>query len=91
MSGTGTDATGSRTIRQVELSDLDIINRDWHSSSVTGPAAHGTVVKNYAFNEKDPPNTSSLSMPQDIYVWRARRRVIYWKAASKTCPGEGGA
>jgi len=54
MSGTGTDATGSRTIRQVELSDLDIINRDWHSSSVTGPAAHGTIVKNYAFNEKDP-------------------------------------
>jgi len=73
MSGTGTDATGSRTIRQVELSDLDIINRDWHSSSVTGPAAHGTVVKNYAFNEKDPrkfyvyPGVSGSAYVEVVY------------------------
>ena len=54
MSGTAVNATGARAISKV---NLDVINSEepsWHDSTVTGKAAHGTVVKHYMFDDRDP-------------------------------------
>ena len=54
MSGTATSATGARAISKV---NLDVINSEepsWHDPTVTGRAAHGTVVKHYMFDDRDP-------------------------------------
>ena len=54
MSGTATSATGGRAISKV---NLDVINSEepsWHDPTVTGRAAHGTIVKHYMFDDRDP-------------------------------------
>ena len=54
MSATGSSATGKRTIRLVSSDILNAQDPDWHDPAVTGSSAHGTVVKNYIFDEDDP-------------------------------------
>ena len=54
MSATGSSATGKRTIRLVSSDILNAQDPDWHDPSATGSSAHGTVVKNYIFDEDDP-------------------------------------
>ena len=54
MSATGSRATGKRTIRLVSSDILNAQDPDWHDPSATGSSAHGTVVKNYIFDEDDP-------------------------------------
>lgn len=54
MSGTATSATGGRAVSKV---NLDVINSEepsWHDPTVTGKAAHGTIVKHYMFDNRDP-------------------------------------
>lgn len=64
---TALDGTGGRSIRPVEREALDSAVPDWHSATVTGDAAHGTVVKNYCYDEQNPrvfyvyPGMSSTS------------------------------
>ena len=47
-------ATGKRAIRIVDVDILDSQEPDWHDPTVTGDAAHGTVIKHYAFDPDDP-------------------------------------
>lgn len=47
-------ATGRRAIRIVDVDILDSQEPDWHDPTVTGDAAHGTVIKHYAFDPDDP-------------------------------------
>tara|TARA_R100001460_G_scaffold36981_4_gene71025 strand:- start:625 stop:1338 length:714 start_codon:yes stop_codon:yes gene_type:complete len=54
MSATGSSATGKRAIRLVSSDILNAQDPDWHDPTVTGHSAHGTVVKNYIFDEDDP-------------------------------------
>tara|TARA_B100001287_G_scaffold157843_1_gene132658 strand:+ start:135 stop:821 length:687 start_codon:yes stop_codon:yes gene_type:complete len=54
MSGTAVDATGARAVSKV---NLDVINSEepsWHDPTVTGRAAHGTTIKHYMFDQRDP-------------------------------------
>ncbi len=67
MSAAGGSATGKRTIRLVDQDILDTQEPSWHDSTVTGDAAHTTIVKHYVFDEDDPrryyvyPGASSTS------------------------------
>lgn len=54
MSGSGTDATGARSIRVVTEDSLNTTEPSWHDPTVTGDAAHGTEVKHYIFDGEDP-------------------------------------
>jgi hypothetical protein len=54
MSGTASDATGSKAIRIVEEDLLNSIEPDWHDPTVTGSSAHGSIIKNYIFDADDP-------------------------------------
>jgi hypothetical protein len=54
MSTTGSSATGKRAIRLVSSDILNAQDPDWHDPAVTGQSAHGTIVKNYIFDEDDP-------------------------------------
>ncbi len=54
MSGSGTDATGARSIRVVTEDSLNTTEPSWHDPTVTGDAAHGTEVKHYIFDSEDP-------------------------------------
>ena len=54
MSAAGGSATGKRVIRIVDREILDSQEPDWHDPTVTGDAAHTTVVKHYVFDEDDP-------------------------------------
>ena len=54
MSGTATDATGKRAVSKVNLDVLNSEEPSWHDPTVTGKAAHGTVIKHYLFDERDP-------------------------------------
>ena len=54
MSAAGGSATGKRVIRIVDREILDSQEPDWHDPTVTGDAAHTTVVKNYDFHADDP-------------------------------------
>ena len=54
MSATGGSATGKRAIRLVDVDVLNSIEPDWHDSTVTGDAAHGSVIKHYVFDPDDP-------------------------------------
>ena len=56
MSSILNSATGRRSIRLVSREILDSQTPDWHDPSVTGDAAHGTVVKHYMYDEQDPRN-----------------------------------
>ena len=73
MSGTAVNATGARAISKV---NLDVITREepsWHDSTVTGKAAHGTVVKHYMFDDRDPrkffvyPGVSGNAYAEVVY------------------------
>ena len=55
MSGTG-NATGKRAIRIVNVDILNTQEPDWNDPTVSGDAAHGSVVKHYIFDEDDPRN-----------------------------------
>lgn len=54
MSSAASDATGKRAIRIVDVDILNSQEPDWHDSTVSGDAAHGTNVKHYAFDPDDP-------------------------------------
>ena len=54
MSATGGSATGKKSIRLVDEDILNSIEPDWHDPTVTGDAVHGTEVKHYIFDLKDP-------------------------------------
>lgn len=54
MSGTSGSATGARAIRIVDFDILNTQEPNWNDPTVTGDAAHGTVVKHYAFDQDDP-------------------------------------
>lgn len=56
MSAAGGSATGKRAIRIVNPDILNTQEPDWHDPTVSGDAAHGTVVKHYMFDEDDPRN-----------------------------------
>tara|TARA_R110002012_G_scaffold173646_1_gene338432 strand:- start:13871 stop:14596 length:726 start_codon:yes stop_codon:yes gene_type:complete len=54
MSATGGSATGKKSIRLVDEDILNSIEPDWHDPTVTGDAAHGSVIKHYVFDPDDP-------------------------------------
>lgn len=54
MSGTAGSATGARSIRIVDFDILNTQEPDWNNPTVSGDAAHGAVVKHYAFDQDDP-------------------------------------
>ena len=56
MSDTSGGATGKRAIRIVNVEILNTQEPDWNDPTVSGDAAHGTVVKHYIFDEDDPKN-----------------------------------
>jgi len=56
MSAAGGSATGKRAIRIVNPDILNTQEPDWHDPTVSGDAAHTTVVKHYMFDEDDPRN-----------------------------------
>ena len=56
MNGTSSSATGKRAIRIVNVDILNTQEPDWNDPTVSGDAAHGTVVKHYIFEEDDPRN-----------------------------------
>lgn len=47
---------GKRSIRLVSREILDAQTPDWHDPTVSGDAAHGSVVKHYIYDEQDPRN-----------------------------------
>lgn len=67
MSAAGGSATGKRVIRIVDREILDSQEPDWHDPTVTGDAAHTTVVKHYVFDEDDPVN---IMYTQEFLVMR---------------------
>lgn len=48
--------TGKRSIRLVSREILDAQTPNWHDPTVTGDAAHTSVVKHYMYDEQDPRN-----------------------------------
>ena len=56
MSDASGGATGKRAIRIVNVDILNTQEPDWNDPTVSGDAAHGTVVKHYIFDEDDPRN-----------------------------------
>jgi len=56
MSAAGGSATGKRAIRIVNPDILNTQEPDWHDPTVSGDAAHTTIVKHYMFDEDDPRN-----------------------------------
>ena len=73
MSGSGTDATGARSIRIVTEDSLNTTEPSWHDPTVTGDAAHGTEVKHYIFDNADPrkfyvyPGVSGSAYVEVVY------------------------
>lgn len=51
-----TNGDGRRSIRIVDREILDAQTPSWHDPTVTGDAAHGTVVKHYVYDESNPRN-----------------------------------
>jgi len=64
--------TGGKAIRPVSRELLDSQEPDWHDPTVTGDAAHGTIAKNYVYDEDEPlafyvyPGASSTTMYMEI-------------------------
>lgn len=56
MSSAASNATGKRAVRLVNADILNTQDPDWHDPTATGSSTHGTVVKNYIFDEDDPRN-----------------------------------
>jgi len=54
MSGTAADATGARAVRRTEFEAINSVDPSWHDPTVTGSATHGTIVKNFMFDPRDP-------------------------------------
>jgi len=54
MSAAGESATGKRAVRLVNVDILNTQEPDWHDPTVSGDAAHTTIVKHYVFDEDDP-------------------------------------
>jgi len=48
--------TGKRAVRLVDRAVLDSQTPDWHDPTVTGSAAHTTVVKHFIYDETNPRN-----------------------------------
>jgi hypothetical protein len=48
------EGTGGRAVRLVDRETLDAQNPNWHDPTSTGLSAHGTVIKNYIYDEQDP-------------------------------------
>ena len=48
--------TGKRSVRLVDREVLDAQTPDWHDPSVTGDAAHTTIVKHYIYDEANSRN-----------------------------------
>jgi hypothetical protein len=48
--------TGKRSVRLVDREVLDAQTPDWHDPTVSGDAAHTTVVKHYIYDEANPRN-----------------------------------
>jgi len=48
--------TGKRAVRLVDREVLDAQTPDWHDPTVTGDAAHTTIVKHYIYDESNPRN-----------------------------------
>ena len=48
--------TGTRSVRLVGRAVLDGQSPDWHDPTVTGAAAHTSVVKHYVYDEANPRN-----------------------------------
>tara|TARA_B100000035_G_C21025508_1_gene566042 strand:- start:1914 stop:2630 length:717 start_codon:yes stop_codon:yes gene_type:complete len=68
-----TPGTGLRAVSKV---NLDVINSEepsWHDPAVTGKAAHGTIVKHYIFDNRDPrkfyvyPGVSGTAYVEVVY------------------------
>jgi hypothetical protein len=54
MSATGSSSTGKKAIRLVDEDILNSIEPNWHDPTVTGDAAHGSVIKHYIYDPDDP-------------------------------------
>ena len=73
MSSTSASATGKRAIRLVDIDILNTTEPNWHESSVTGTAAHGTEIKHFVFDDDDPkkyyvyPGVSGSAFVEIIY------------------------
>jgi len=48
--------TGKRAVRVVDREVLDAQTPDWHDPTVSGDAAHTTVVKHYIYDDSNPRN-----------------------------------
>jgi hypothetical protein len=67
--------TGRRAIRIVQREVLDAQTPEWHNPSITGDAAHTTIVKHYIYDEQNPRNfyvypgvsTSNAAFAEIIY------------------------
>lgn len=78
---TALEGTGGKAIRPVERESLDSAVPNWHMATVTGDAAHTTVVKNYCYDEQNPrifyvyPGMSSVNAWVEI-VYSADPTVV---------------
>jgi hypothetical protein len=50
------NGVGKRSVRVVDREVLDAQTPDWHDPTVTGDAAHTTVVKHYIYDDANPRN-----------------------------------
>ena len=54
MASTASDAAGGRAIRVVDEDILNSQDPNWHTASASGSSQHGTTVKHYIFDSRDP-------------------------------------
>ena len=83
MSDASGGASGKRAVRIVNVDILNTQEPDWNDPTVSGDAAHGTVVKHYIFDEDDPKN---------FYVYpgvagNAYVEIVYSKAPTDLSSG----
>ena len=52
----GSGGTGKRSVRIVSREILDAQTPDWHDPTVSGDAAHTTIIKHYVYDEANPRN-----------------------------------
>ena len=50
------NGTGKRSVRLVSREILDAQTPDWHDPTVSGDAAHTSIVKHYIYDEQNPRN-----------------------------------
>jgi len=56
MSSAASNGTGKRAVRLVGIEVLDGQSPDWHDPTVTGDAAHTSIIKHYVYEESNPRN-----------------------------------